>query len=344
MDATTYTANGGVQTVNNSDLGTTGFQPDLAILKNRNSAGGWATIDSVRGTSLYLQTYSTNAQATDAQLITSFNTNGYSLGTNQFSNGTTMVGYQWKAGGTAVSNTSGTITSSVSANTTAGFSIVSYTGNGATTQTVGHGLGVAPQMVIVKQIQDNGYNWPVYHISLSSGYAVFLNTTGAQDNSTVYWGSVPTTTVFGVNYAGALTNQSGKAYIAYCWAPVAGFSAFGSYVGNNSTDNAFVYTGFRPKFLLIKNSTSGGSSAYNWVTYDGARSPTNVTTNVLWPSSSAAENDASLSPKNGAGGDGNIDFLSNGFKIRSSASAMGGSDTYIYMAFAENPFKYANAR
>jgi hypothetical protein len=324
FDATTYTANGGVQTVDNSDLGTTGFQPDLAILKNRNSVGGWATIDSVRGTSLYLQTYLTNAEATDAQLITSFNTNGYSLGTNQFSNGTTMVGYQWKAGGTAVSNTSGSITSSVSANTTAGFSVVTWTGN-STIATIGHGLGVAPSMYIVKNRGTGG--WVVYHVSLGATQYLTLQTTDAVGTSSGPWNNVaPTSSVFTVGSSFQNTSN----YVAYCWAQVAGFSQFGSYTGNGSADGPFIYTGFRPKFLMVKKTDAVG----NWVIDDSTRNANNIVDLELYPSLSNAEDS-----------DPSYDFLSNGFKLRATSSnknTNGGS--YIYAAFAENPFKYANAR
>jgi len=348
FDATLWTGDGA--TSPRSITNTVGFKPDLVWSKDRTSAYNHQLFDSVRGTgsSKNLMSNSTDAEGVNASsfgYLSAFNSNGFALtkgsdpGNEYLWVGKTSdnyVAWQWQAGGTAVSNTSGTITSSVSANTTAGFSIVSYTGNGATTQTVGHGIGVAPQMVIVKERADNGYNWPVYHISLSSGYAVFLNTTGAQDNSTVYWGSVPTTTVFGVNYSGALTNQSGKAYIAYCWAPVAGYSAFGSYTGNGSADGPFIYTGFRPRFIMIKDANN---SAGPWVMYDTSRSPYNQMVNVFRANTSDAEGVYSAS-------DGyNIDALSNGFKVYSTWNGINNSgDTTIYMAFAENPFKYANAR
>jgi hypothetical protein len=328
MDATTYTGiAGGTQSITNQY----GFKPDFVWTKVRSGTGDNFLNDSVRGAANIISSNTTNANANLPNYLTSFNSNGFSLGTSSYtSTGTTIVGWQWQAGqGSNTTNTTGTITSTVSANATAGFSIVSYTGNGGTTQTVGHGLGVAPQMVIVKQTQDNGYNWPVYHIGLSSGYAVFLNTTGAQDNSVVYWGSVPTTTVFGVNYSGALTNQSGKAYIAYCWAPVAGFSAFGSYTGNGSADGPFIYTGFKPKFLMYKRTNTTSS----WFMVDSTRNPYNLANYWLQANTDEAEQT-----------DGFIDFLSNGYKIRGTGAGTNASGSnYIYMAWAENPFKYANA-
>ena len=345
FDATLWTGDG--STSPRSITNTTGFKPDLVWTKDRTSAYNHQLFDSVRGTgsSKNLMSNSTDAEGVNASsfgYLSGFNSNGFALtkgsdpGNEYLWVGKTSdnyVGWQWQAGqGSNTTNTTGTITSTVSANATAGFSIVKYTGNGGTTQTVGHGLGVAPQMVIVKQTQDNGYNWPVYHVGLSSGYAVFLNTTGAQDNSVVYWGSVPTTTVFGVNYSGALTNQSGKAYIAYCWAPVAGFSQFGSYSGNGSADGPFVYLGFRPAYVMIKRTDS---SAGQWDIADTARNPYNYVTQWLYAQANTAEENA-----------GELyDYLSNGFKLRNSGSgtnASGGS--YIYLAFAENPFKYANAR
>ena len=333
--ATLYTSNGGTQSLMNAVNGV-GFQPDLLWIKPRSTTGGNALIDSVRGVSNYLVSYNTSAEASASDYITSFNLSGWSLGAGNFSNSTTVVGWQWKAGGTAVSNTAGSITSTVSANTTAGFSVVTYTGNG-TSGTIGHGLGVAPQMIIVKR-RSATQDWIVAHIGIGGtggmgNNFMYLDLT---DASSAYAGcfnnTLPTTSVFSVG-SDTSTNASGSTYVAYCYAPVAGYSAFGSYTGNGSTDGPFIYTGFRPRFLMVKNSSAVG----NWNMQDSSRNPYNAVNNQLY---------ANLSDAEYAANSGNflVDFLSNGFKVRGTGSSGNGSgNTIIYTAFAENPFKNANA-
>jgi hypothetical protein len=229
----------------------------------------------------------------------------------------------------SVSNTAGSITSSVSANTTAGFSVVTYTGTGANA-TVGHGLGVVPGMVIIKSRSIR--NWIVYHSSLTSAaYYLSLNQTIAQSLvTTIFNSTAPTNAVFSIG-TDASVNASAETYVAYCWAPVAGYSAFGSYTGNGSADGPFIYTGFRPRFILYKGYSAAG---YDWVMYDTSRNPTNASALQLYSNTSQADYTG-----------GPIDILSNGFKIRSVLNADNASGTsYIYAAFAENPLKYANAR
>ena len=328
MAATTYTGNGTSQAVSNAVNGVS-MQPDFVWTKTRNAASSHRLTDSVRGVSLVLYSDGTYAEGTEAQGLLSFNTNGYTAGTGSSNqNGTTYVGWQWKAGGTAVSNTAGSITSSVSANTTAGFSVVTYTGTGANA-TVGHGLGVAPSMVIVKN-RGAGNAWDIY--TAMTGANAYLSFTTAAVASGLF-PSVATSTVFSITGGAGGQGASGGTYVAYCFAPVAGYSAFGSYVGNGSNDGPFVYTGFRPRFLLIKNTTTAGT---NWEIWDSARDLYNVESNRLYPDSSAAEN----------GGQNAYDFLSNGFKARQAGSTDTNQSgaTIIYAAFAENPFKYANAR
>jgi len=340
FDATLYTGNGtglsSTQTITNG-----GFQPDFIWIKSRSTADYHNLNDSVRGIvgtgSPTLITNTDGAEQTFTGYgVSALNSNGFNLignGSYTNANGTTYVGWQWNAGGSTVTNTTGSISAQVRANPSSGFSIVSYTGNGLANQTIGHGLGVAPSFIIIKERQDNGYNWIVKHTSLGSAYAVFLNTTGAQDNSGTYWGSTstPTNTVFGVDGASQnLTNQNGKTYIAYCFAPVAGYSAFGSYTGNGSTDGPFVYLGFRPKFVMIKVT----STTSNWFMFDSSRNTYNVVDDYLLANSSAAGATATF-----------LDFTSNGFKLRNAGSGTNGSgDTFIYMAFAENPFKNSLAR
>jgi len=336
MAATTYTGTGASQNITNAGS----FKPDLVWIKSRSTVGDTEAYDSVRGATKYLLTDSTVAEGTIAQSLTAFNSNGFALGTgsggNDNTNGTTYIGWQWQAGqGSTSSNASGSITSTVSVNATAGFSVVTYTGTGANA-TIGHSLGVAPKMVIVKLRSGAGENWNVWHTSLASTtYRILLNTTGAVDTtSPTIWSSGginPTSTTFTVGTS-AGTNGSGSTYVAYCWAEIAGFSKFGSYTGNGSTDGPFVYTGFRPRWVLWKRSDSVG----DWILQDTSRSTYNASDTVLYPNLSAAES---------VGGGYPFDILSNGFKMRTAASyANANSGTYIYAAFAENPFANALAR
>jgi hypothetical protein len=331
MDATLYTGNGSTQTITNA----AGFKPDLVWQKSRSSTAWHNWIDAVRGVGNRLFSNDTGAESFASNSLTSFNSNGFSIGaaTDWNTNGQTNVAWQWQAGqGTTSSNTSGSITSTVSVNTTAGFSIVTYTGTGSNA-TVGHGLGVAPKMVIVK-IRSGANDWFVWHTSLTSGaYYLNLNATSAQQSNSVVWNStIPTSSVFSLGTSGAI-NGSGSTYVAYCWAEIAGFSKFGSWTGNASTDGPFVYTGFRPKFVLFKNS----SAATVWIIFDTARNTYNFVDTQLRPNASDADNSA--------GSAFSMDILSNGFKLRSSDSNFNGSgNTIIYAAFAENPFKNALAR
>lgn len=315
----------------NNTVNTVSFQPDLVWSKARNNAYDHYLQDSVRGITNGLSSNLTAAEATTAGSPTSFTSTGFNISSTAgwSSLGNTEVSWQWKAGGTAVSNTAGTITSTVSANTTAGFSVVTYTGTGANA-TVGHGLGVAPSMVIVKRRNSTG-NWPVQHTSVSASNVLFLDLTNAQTASTTFQQIYPTASIFYIDGGNANVGANGGTYVAYCWSPVAGYSAFGSYTGNGSTDGPFIYTGFRPRWLMIKSS----SGAFNWFIEDASRNTTNVTGLDLSPNLSDAE--ANNAPT--------FDFLSNGFKLRNTYTSQNGSGaTYIYAAYAENPLKYANAR
>ena len=335
MNATTYTGTGASQTVVNGVAGQS-FQPDFIWAKNRSSAANHYDIDSVRGAGQALYPNLTNAEGTDTNTISAFLSNGFNInGASTILNtsGSNYVAWQWKAGGTAVSNTAGTITSQVSANTTSGFSVVTYTGTGSAA-TVGLGLGVAPAMIIVKSRSNGGtyYDWPVYHTGLGGNTkTMWLNLTNTVGTYPSYWNSTsPTSSVFSLGND-ITVNQSSATYVAYCWTPIAGYSAFGSYTGNGSSDGPFVYLGFRPRFIMFQCTTAGS----NWTIVDTARSTYNVATLTLLPNDSRAENSYA-----------NYDFLSNGFKIRGSQvnEYNVSGQTYIYAAFAENPFKYANAR
>jgi len=345
FDATLWTGDGTTSPRSITNAG--GFQPDLVWSKNRTSAYNHQLFDSVRGTgsSKNLMSNSTDAEGTNASsfgFLSAFNSNGFSLtkGTdpgNEYlwvgKTSDNYVAWQWKAGGAAVSNTAGSISSQVSVNTTSGFSVVTYTGTGATA-TVGHGLGVTPALIIVK-CRNAGFstNWVVWSnqfASLTNNFLV-LNDTSSTTTLSNYWGAAaPTSSVFGVANGAYDNNHSGLNLVAYCWTPIAGYSAMGSYTGNGSADGPFVYLGFRPRFILVKST-----GASNWFFWDTARNAFNATTTPLFPNSSSAE-EVTLYP---------IDVLSNGFKLR-GASGLGinESSNYIYMAFAEAPFKFANAR
>jgi len=335
MAATTYTGTGATQVISNAVNGVS-MQPDFVWLKSRSNSRDHRLMDTVRGINNVLQSNLTSAEFAGSAL-SSINSSGFTLNTtdNQNVASETYVGWQWKAGGTAVSNTAGSITSSVSANTTAGFSVVTWTGT-ASGATVGHGLGVAPKMIIIKN-RSSVANWAVWHTSYGGSTNTdyqYLNDTmakgggGAANN----WnGTAPTSSVFSVGDTAA-SNGSSALMVAYVFCAVAGYSVFGSYTGNGSADGPFVFTGFRPRFVMIKRSDSGTN---NWETRDTARDTYNTVDDRLFPNTSGAED---------ANNEG-VDFLSNGFKIRNAGSGSNASGaTYIYMAFAENPFKYSSAR
>ena len=332
MAATLYTGNGSTQTISNA-VNSVSFQPDLAWMKAR-VAGSNNLVDSVRGVNKILFSDATTAETTYTDNLTSFNVGGFSVGASASSNvninGNTYVGWQWKAGGTAVSNTAGTITSSVSANTTAGFSVVTFTGNGVDTlsgvATVGHGLGVVPSFIITKKRSSGtDYGWSTYHIS-NGNANIWLNTTSAKNPGN--WVTAPAANVF-TPPVSLYGNENGVNYVAYCWAPLAGYSAFGSYTGNGSADGPFIYTGFRPRWLMIKRT----DAVQSWAVWDTARDPINVASLQLYPNLTTADTSYLT-----------LDMLSNGFKSRSATEYNTSAATYIYAAFAENPLKYANAR
>jgi hypothetical protein len=314
-----------------------GFQPDWVWIKDRSAANTHVLMDSVRGGTKQLFSNLSNSEQTNTDLTNGFASDGFIVGDNVTGTGATnlnsntYVGWNWKAGGTAASNTDGSITSQVSANTDAGFSVVTYSGNGSSSATVGHGLGVAPSMLIVKRRDTSGYGWNVYHSAIGASKVLFLNSTAAEASTSLWNSTAPTSSVFSLGTSSG-ANASGGTYVGYCFADVDGYSKAGSYTGNGSTDGAFVYTGFRPAWILIRLYDNGGT---NWLIYDDTRDAFNVTDEALLPNSSSA-----------TGGSANaMDIVSNGFKFRSSAGSLNASNyNYIYMAFAKNPFKYANAR
>jgi len=319
MDASIYTGNGTSQSL------TLGFQPDFTWFKARNIGYSSILTNSVTGGSNYLVTSSTATEQGGQSLVTSWTSTGVNIGSWIAVNESTItyVAWSWKAGGTAVTNTTGSITSSVSANPTSGFSVVTYTG--VTNGTVGHGLGVAPHMIIVKS-RAGAQNWFIYHISNGATKYMTFSTDSSTTSSGAWNDTAPTSSVFTTG-----SFFSTNTMLAYCFAPVAGFSAFGSYIGNGSTDGPFVYTGFKPRFVMIKDATTASTQ---WTMLDSARNNYNVVDARLIANLSNSENAQNF-----------LDFTSNGFKLRDTYSVINQSGaTLIYMAFAESPFKYALAR
>ena len=329
FDVKLYTGNGSTQTI--SGLG---FSPDLVWIKAR-SVGYWhRLIDSVRGAQKFLYSNDTSAERTSTanDIFTSFDSTGFTLGgadpsadgLNQ--NTQPYAAWCWDAGSSTVTNTQGSITTTVRANASAGFSIVTYTGTGTANSTFGHGLGVAPSLIITKN-RGSANDWYVYHASLGVGSYLELNTTNAAGTLSNYWSPV-NSTVFGQTYTSAGPNNGSQ--VAYCFAPVAGYSSFGSYTGNGSADGPFVFTGMRPRWIMLKRTDSTG----NWTIIDTAREGYNVDNDPLYSNLLDAEGTADLA-----------DILSNGFKLRSTDTSVNASTgTYVYACFAEAPFALARAR
>ena len=314
-----YTGNGGTQSITG-----VGFQPDWLFIKSRGSTGNGRIHDVVRGVDKQLYTSLTNAEYTYSPNtgVTSFDSDGFSLGSDigQNTNTETYVAWNWLAGGTASSNSNGSITSSVSVNTTAGFSIVSYTGTGSNA-TIGHGLGVAPSVIIVKPRNSSSEGFAMYHKGIASDaetdFIRWDETNAAADNANYWNDTAPTSTVFSIGTDSATNGTTNN--IAYCFAEVKGYSKFGSYTGNGG--NQFIYTGFKPAFVIEKRS----SNTSEWDMYDNKRNTFNSVTKVLKPNATDAE--ATYS---------GLNFLSNGFQATGALNDSG--QTLIYMAFAESPF------
>jgi hypothetical protein len=310
-----------------------GFKPDWVWCKSRSAAEDHTGWDAVRGGAARLSQNTTSVEYVNAtQGMQSFDTDGFTCGvSNQYNaSGQTQVSWCWLGANSTTSNNSGSITSTVSANTTSGFSIVSYTGTGSLA-TVGHGLGVAPKFIIIKNRTAVGNAWRCYQANLfASNSASFIDlqsTSGVGSSATVFNSTAPTSSVFTVN-TNTEVNQSGQTFIAYCFAEVKGFSKFGSYTGNGSTDGTFVYTGFKPAMVIIKRYDGG---AENWRIFDNKRIGYNPSNYLLYPSGSFTEDTTGS----------NIDLLSNGFKLRETSGA-NSANTFIYMAFAEQPLVGTN--
>ena len=308
------------------------FQPDLVWIKRRNQAANHNLFDAVRGATKTIKSNLTNAEATVADTLKSFDSDGFTLGDDATvgevnPNTYTMASWNWLGANGTASNTDGSITSTVSANTTSGFSIVKYTGTGAD-MTVGHGLNAVPKMIIVKALDTGTDPWWVYHASLGNSAKLRFNETNASSTTADYiWNqTTPTSSVFSLDGANNGSNANGNNFIAYCFADVKGFSKFGSYTGNGNADGTFCYTGFKPAFVIMKRTDTSAS----WFMKDNKRDPFNPAEQTLAPDSASSEA--------GWGTGDDIDLLSNGFKMKDNSTyinASGGS--YIYMAFAEEP-------
>ena len=312
--------------------GSENMQPDLIWNKNRDSSGyDHHIIDSVRGVSKLLRVSSNIAEFTSSDSITAIGSDGFTVGADSngyVSSGTDkQVSWCWKAGGSSSSNSDGSVTSTVSVSTTAGFSIARFTGTGSNL-TIGHGLGVKPDFIILKCDSSGSTDWTCYHSSLGATKRIKLNATEASStNSTTWQDTEPTTSVISVGTSGDVNVSSGT-HMVYSFAEKKGYSKFGSYVANGNSDNTFVYTGFKVAFLMTKlSSTSGGG----WEIVDSKRDGYNGENNRLYPNDNAAE---------GTGND--YDLLSNGFKVRQSGGSQQSGRTNIYMAFAESPFVNSN--
>jgi len=347
FEANLWTGNGSSQSISSYE-----FSPDWVWIKERSSTSSHYLVDTVRGASLFLQSNGTTAETSNTVNVTSFDSNGFSLGdggtTNQDSQ--TYVGWAWLAG-TAFSNDAsatgvGSIDSEGQVNTKAGFAIIKYTGTNSSSETIAHGLGKVPDMIIVKQRNSSSNFWCVYHSENTSApetELLRLNTTDGTLDGSVYWNdTAPTSSIFTVGTSSAV-NASGN-YIAYLFNGVEGYSRFGSYTGNGSTDGVYVYTGFRPAFLIVKQTDASN----RWIVFDNKRGSQNeADTTVI--NNNPLEEKLELNPNDdtaeSTSGTDCFDFLSNGFKLRRSGDVYNGSGhDYIYMAFAEMPFKYANAR
>ena len=316
-----YTGTGSSQSITG-----VGFQPDWVWIKNRSGTDWHILTDAVRGATKELYSNATNAEDTNSNQLTSFNSDGFSIGgaSETGRNSANFASWNWKAGGSASSNSNGTETSTVSANTTAGFSIMTYSGTTAV-DTYGHGLSQKPEIIFIKRRTFTG-QWIVYNKTIGATHNLHLDSTDASSAYQYFFNNTePTSSVITLSDDGEV-NKAGSNYVAYVFHSVQGYSKIGSYTGNNNANGPFVYTGFKPAWLMIKIASG---TTNNWMMYDNKRSTFNLTDKIFEANNSGAEG-------TGLG----IDMLSNGFKIRTTAgngtNYNGGS--YIYMAFAENPF------
>tara|TARA_Y100001937_G_C7089258_1_gene316873 strand:- start:140 stop:1213 length:1074 start_codon:yes stop_codon:yes gene_type:complete len=334
FQATAYTGTGASQTVTNG--GNSDLQPDLLWIKNRGAGYAHALFDSNRGLGSsnpnMFETNTNVAENNNQNWVSAVSTDSFTLGVSEHNisnSGSTYVAWQWKAaGGTTASNTDGDLTSTTQVNSTAGFSIVTYTGKDPIEPLdVGHGLGEVPHVIIVKN-RDRSASWAVYHKDLTSpaeNRYLQLNTSNAESANSTFWrNEAPTTTIVKTGENSSV-NVANEEFVMYCWVERQGFSKFGKYMGNGDANGTFVYTGFKPACVITKETSSAGG---NWRIFDNARIGFNEDNYRLTPNEASAESTAV-----------HLDLLSNGFKFRNTGTSYNGSgDQYIYMAWAENPF------
>jgi len=317
-----YTGNGGTQ----HSITGVGFQPDWTWIKSRDDAYNHFLFDAVRGVGKQIYSNLTNAEATNMNNLYSFNADGFSLAqssnddvTNK--NNSNFASWNWKANGSGSANTDGSITSTVSANTTAGFSIVKWTGNATTNQTVGHGLGAVPKVIITKNTNNASQPWKCYFSEVGNDKYLILNTTDTPSTSGFLYNTTPTNSLFTISNDTGM-NGSGNSIIAYCFAEKTGYSKIGSYVGNGNVNGTFVYTGFKPAFVMLKET----SNADNWLIMDNKRLGYNPRNELLFPNLNNAEQ-----------AHDRVDLVSNGFKMNNDDGSINTSGaTYIYMAFGQS--------
>jgi hypothetical protein len=324
MNTKLYTGNG---STGNAQTGI-GFQPDFVWLKSRTNTEYHNLYDSVRGATKRLVSNLGDGESTISGL-TSFNSDGFTVGSADTANQNSQnfVAWNWKAGGSASANTDGSLSSSVSANQTSGFSIVTYNGRDAT-DTIGHGLGAEPSVILFKCRSHTGSDWYSYWKPLGNNSTVRLNNIGAEASPTGLWNTTsPTSSVFTV-ISSDVINRVGRTFVAYCFAEKTGYSKIGKYTGNGNADGTFVYTGFKPAWLMVFNYTAGNE---NWIMVDNKRDGFNVENEQLFPNTNIAEES-----------NDEVDLLSNGFKLRRNNTRMNGSLPYIYMAFSEAPLVGSN--
>ena len=306
-----------------------GFQPDLTWIKNRSNTDSHSLYDAVRGVTKRLKSDSAGAETTQSNGLTAFGTDGFTVGDHSGVNGSgnAIVSWNWKANGAGSSNSDGSLSSTVSVNQTAGFSIVTYTGS-SSASTVGHGLNAVPKMIITKT-RASGYEWAVYHNAMGNEKHLLLDTNGAMGDGEYWNDTTPTSSVFSLGGQKINVNYSGQTYVAYCFAEKTGYSKFGSYVGNGNADGTFVYTGFKPAWVLTK----AADATYQWYIFDNKRPENSNPNNTRL--FAEANNGESTSTNT-------LNFLSNGFQITASDAQINGDGTIIaYLAIAEDPAKYA---
>ena len=308
-----------------------GFQPDWVWLKNRSGADNNSLNDVVRGANKNLVSNNANSEATTTDQLMSFNSDGFTVGASGSANtnGNNFVGWNWKAGTAVSGSTTGSGTAKTytgSVNTTSGFSIIKYVGNGTAGHTIPHHLGAAPQMIIVKALSTND-DWMVGHTAVGFNQFMILNSTARDATGTQFNSTVPTSSVFSIGSNNNM-NQNDNSFVAYSFTNIKGFSKFGGYTGNGNADGTFVYTGFKPAFVMVKLVSAAGE---DWFICDNKREGYNAENNRLLPNLNSAEST-----------DSPIDILSNGFKARTSGANVNAGEDYLYAAFAEEPLVASN--